>query len=41
MWSVHVAPDGAVVAGREDGTLLELMKAAGLPITHACGGRAR
>lgn len=41
MSTIHVTPDHATVHGEGEGTLLDALRAAAVPIIHACGGRAR
>jgi adenylate cyclase len=38
---IHVAPEQVAAEGRQGASLLDILREAGLPITHACGGRAR
>jgi adenylate cyclase len=40
-YQVTSRPDGRAASVREDQTLLAALLAAGIPITHACGGKAR
>jgi adenylate cyclase len=41
MSTIHVAPDQVAVPISAHATLLDALRAAGIPITYACGGRAR
>lgn len=41
MSTIHVAPDQTTVPSSPTATLLEALRAAAVPITYACGGRAR